>query len=318
MARKKSNKILGVLGIFFTGIKTYFLYLDQCAKYLAFPVFGQLLSVAVMFTLTYYFNTNVDNIKNLAPFLNNDTIPYAIFWIVLLPFLIIFVKALYEYIIAFSALNILFFTVSHKKKVKDIDFKANNKVIERKLIHYILLMLLVTILLIVPPLIFVAPLIWVFLCLCFQVFAFENDINAFKAVSRSIELVKGNVIATIILLLLVTALTYWFLPVLFLWAFNKISFTYFLIGRLEAFLQLISFENINNVLALANISLTPLSVAKDMAEGIIISVIIAFTLPYRCCCFTELYRLYDYEKIKEFSKESDEIISRATGKQRKN
>lgn len=318
MAKKKTNKIFGVLGIFFTSINTYFLYLDQCAKYLAFPIFGQLLSVAVIFTLTYYFNTNLGNIKNLAPFLNNDTAPYTLFWIVLLPFLIIFIKALYEYIIAFSALNILFFTVSHKKKVKDIDFKANNKVIKRKLVNYILLMLLVTILLIIPPLIFVAPLIWIFLCLCFQVFAFENDVSAFKAISRSIELVKGNVIATIILLLLVTALTYWFLPVLFIWALNKISFISFLIGRIETFAELISFDYINHFLALVNMDITPLSFASNMAECIITSVIIAFTLPFRCCCFTELYRLYDYEKIKEFSKESDEIISRATGKQRKN
>ncbi len=318
MAKRKSNKILGVLGIFFTSIRTYFLYLDQCAKYLAFPVFGQILSVAVMFTLTYYFNTNLENIKNSAPFLNNDTTPYILFWIVILPFLIIFIKALYEYIIAFSALNILFFTVSHKKKVKDIDFKSNNKVIERKLINYIFLMLIVTLLLYIPPLCFIAPLIWIFICLCFQVFAFENDVNSIKAVSRSIELVKGNVIATIILLLLVTALTYWFLPVLFLWALNKISFTSFLIGRIEVFAQLISLDRINDILAILDINITPISIARNTADILICSVIVAFTLPYRCCCFTELYRLYDYEKIKDFSKESDEIISRATGKQRKN
>ena len=63
--------------------------------------------------------------------------------------------------------------------------------------------------------------------------------------------------------------------------------------------------------------LDALTVAKFSAEGLINFIIVSFTMPFRCCCFTELYRLYDSEKIKENSKESDEIIRRATGKKGK-
>lgn len=318
MTRKKSNKIIGVFQIFFSSIKTYFLYLDQCVKYLAFPVFGQLIGLTILFTITYYFNTNIDDIRNIAPFLENDRNLYFVFYFVLLPFFIIFIKAVYDYIIAFCALNILFYTVSNKKKVKDIDFAANKKVIERKLINYIILMFLVTLILIVPPLIFVAPLIWIFLCLSFQVLSFENEISATKAISRSMELIKGNVVATIILLFLCAAFTYWFLPSMFVWACDKISITTFMIARIESFVSLLQLDTLNDILSFVNIQLDPLTIAKYMAECIITSIVIAFTLPFRCCCFTELYKLYDSEKIKDFSKESDEIIARATGKKRKN
>lgn len=317
MARKKSNKIINVFSIFFSSIKTYFLYLDQCVKYLSFPILGQLISLTVLFIIVYYFNTNIDNIIKLSPFFENSKHLYSLFGIVLLPFFIVFIKALYDYIIAFCALNILFYTVSNKKKVKDIDFNANKKVIERKIINYLILMFLVTLLLIVPPLIFIAPITWIFLCLSFQVLSFEDNISAKNAISRSIELVKGNVFPTIMLLLLCAAVTYWFLPSMFVWACEKVSIITFLIGRIETLVDLLNLDLLNEKLAVVNISLDSLTIAKYMAENVVSVIVVAFTLPFRCCCFTKLYKLYDSEKIKDFSKESDEIIARATGKKRK-
>lgn len=317
MARKKSNKIINVFSIFFSSVRTYFLYLDQCVKYLSFPILGQLISLTVLFIIVYYFNTNIDNIIKLSPFFENSKHLYSLFGIVLLPFFIVFIKALYDYIIAFCALNILFYTVSNKKKVKDIDFNANKKVIERKIINYLILMFLVTLLLIVPPLIFIAPITWIFLCLSFQVLSFEDNISAKNAISRSIELVKGNVFPTIMLLLLCAAVTYWFLPSMFVWACEKVSFITFLIGRFEAFVDLLNLDALNDILAYVNITLDSITISKYLAEMVVSIVVIAFTLPFRCCCFTKLYKLYDSEKIKDFSKESDEIIARATGKKRK-
>ena len=318
MARKKSNKIIDVFLIFFSSIKTYFLYLDQCVKYLLFPIFGQLISLIILFTIVYYFNTNIDNIRNISAFFEDDKHLFVIYSLTLLPFLIVFIKAVYDYIIAFCALNLLFYTVSNKKKVKDIDFGANRKVIERKIINYVILIFLVTFLLIVPPLIFVAPIIWVFLSLSFQVLSFENDISGQRAISRSIELVKGNVIPTVILLLLCSIVTYWFLPSMFIWACEKLSLITFMIGRIETFVNLLSLDSLNELLSIINFKLDSLTIAKYMAENVVTLIVIAFTLPFRCCCFTQLYKLYDSEKIKDFSKESDEIIVRATGKKRKN
>ena len=318
MARKKSNKFIGVFQIFFSSIKTYFLYLDQCAKQLAFPIFGQIISIILIFTATYFFAINIDNIKEINPFFENDKNLLISFLIIIAPLFLIFLKAFFDYIIAFSSLNLLFYTVSNRGKAKNIDFSANNNVIKRKLPKYILLMLLTTLLLIIPPMLFVAPIIWIYLCLSFQVFALEGDVSAPKAISRSIELVKGNVVPTIILLVLSGFATYVFLPNLFLWTFEKISLTTFFVTKFETFFTLLPIEDYNQLLSTMNFSLNRTELGIMVYTSMISFFVTGFTLPFRCCCFTELYRLYDADKIKENSKQTDEIISRATGKKRKN
>ena len=89
-------------------------------------------------------------------------------------------------------------------------------------------------------------------------------------------------------------------------------------GKIEKFISCLYLERMNDVMALLNITINPMAISKCFAETVISTIVIAYTLPYRCCCFTELYRLYDYDRIKEFSKQSEEIISRATNKKRKN
>ena len=207
-------------------------------------------------------------------------------------------------------LNIIFYTVSHQKKIKDIDFKANDRVIERKLFQYIILMFLVSILCIFPP-------FWIGLCLVFQVFALENDTNCFKAVSRSFKMTMENLFSVILMLVLVFILTYWFFPTLFIWALEKVSCIDFLVTKIEFYLQDLPYSDWNAYLSLVGQHIDSVTVAKNITEGSLMFIIIGFTLPLRCACFTELYRIFDTEKIKEFSKEDEEIIRRATSKKRK-
>ena len=227
--------------------------------------------------------------------------------------LLVFVKAFYDYIINFSALNILFYTHNNKKTVKKINFKENNAVIQRKLFKYIILMLIVTVLLLVP-------FLGIFLCLSFQIFAFESDLNPFQVVKRSFNLTKSYLLPTVIMLLLCFVVTYMFLPSLFIWAIEKSSFYSFLIVSCEKFFNLIPISdyvnNLNIDYSLKNYlidNLSPLYISKMFVENMFSFIIIGFTLPFRCSCFTELYRLYDNEKIKEFSKNTDEIVKRAIG-----
>lgn len=331
MARKKSNKFTGIFKIFFSGLYSYFLYLDQTFKILAFPIFGQIISVSLILTLTYMFNTYYEDIKNSCALFDADQNLYITFFVILFPLFLIFLKAFYGYIINFAGLNLLFYTNSNKKTAKKIDFKANNDIIQRKLFAYIFLMFCVSIIFILPPFIFIAPLIGIFLCLVFQVFSLEGDISPFKAISRSISLVKSNFIPTCILLIFSIALTYIYLPCLFIWACEKTSVYYFLLNNCEKLTNLLPLNdfitNFNTIISSSYLTpplqdfmneiMTPLSLARLMAEGTISFIVIGFTLPFRCCCFTELYRLYDSDQIKEFSKDTDEIIKRA-GKKGKN
>ncbi len=268
MPRKKSNKLIEVFKIFFSSIKTYFLYLDKSTKMLAFPILGQLLSVILIFTATYYYVENLENIKNINGFFANNNNSLLIFILVLLPLLIIFIKAFYDYIIAFGSLNIMFYTVSKKKKVKDVDYKAINGTIERNLFNYVLLILLVTLIFIIPPLCFVAMITGIYLSLCFQVFALEGEKSPIKSISRSIELVKGNVFPTILMLLLCIFTTYKFLPELFIWASEKAGFSFLLVSNWEGFFNLLPIDNINGYLSKlqGNLTIDSVTISKFMVN----------------------------------------------------
>ena len=315
MTRKKTNNLIQVFKIFFNAIRTYFMYFDQTSKALLFPIFGQIISIIIIFTIAFQIDQNVNYIQTNVKFLKTDTSLLIAFILVLLPFFIIFLSAFYKYLIQFASLNLLFYTNSNKKKVKNIDFAANNNVIKRKFFQYIILCFIITILYF-PPLIFILP----FACLAFQIFALEGDISPMKAVSRSIQMVKSNILPTLLMVVLCLIVTYMFLPSLFIWATEKTPLYSFMLSNFENFVE--------NTPLLASLSLidlgilndfvkdifAPLTIARNMTEGIIAFIVLGFSLPFRCCCFTELYRLYDSETIKENSKTTDEIVKRATSK----
>lgn len=310
MARKKTNNTIEAFKIFFASIKTYFMYLDQTVKALVFPVFAQLLSIITILTITYLMCTNAEKIENNFPALASSSGFLTALYILLIPFFIIFIKAFYDYVILFSSLNLVFYTNSGKKKIKNLDFDSYNNSIKRRIIKYVVLMLLSV------PFLIIAP----FLALVFQIFAMENDVSPMRAITRSIKMVKDNFIPIIIMLLLCFFVTYSFLPSLFIWTSQKISLYYFMLNICEKFLTIVPIETYISQIDLGilndgiNEIFSTVSIAKFMVESTIAYLIIAFTLPFRCCCFTELYRLYDAKHIKENSKMTDEIVRRATSR----
>ncbi len=311
MGRKKFNKILSVFAVFFKSIKVYFMYLDKTAKYMSIPIMGQILGITLIFISAYYFNANIKNIVKIPFFANNSENLIFGLLIVLLPFLALYLYSFYKYIIAFCSLNIVFYTLASKKRVKEIDFDSSDKYIERRLFQYILLMTLISVLCIFPPL-------WIVLCLSFQIFSLESDSNFLKAAARSLKLTLENILAVILMLVMVFLLTYWFLPSLFLWSLEKTPFINFLITHLEVYMRILPFVQWNNILSVFSVHIDSITVAKSVTELILTSIIIGYTLPFRCACFTELYRILDNEQIREFSKEDEEIIRRASSKKRKN
>ena len=310
MGRKKSNKFLSVFGIFFKSLGIYFKYLDKTSKYLLFPVLGQILGVISVFVVTYYYNLNIDKILKIPFLQQNGQYSFFLLLIILTPFLALLLRSFYGYIVAFGALNPVFYTLYTRKNVKDIDFNSYEKVIENKLFQYVLLMLFVSILCIFPPM-------WVLLCLSFQVFALESDTNFLKAVSRSCKFVIDNMFYVILMLILVFVFTYWFLPSIFVWGLEKISVIDFLVTKTDTYLQFLPYDYFNDILSVAGAHIDSVTIAKVVVESTLMFIVIGFTLPFRCCCFTELYRIFDNEQIKEYSTESEEIIKRATSKKRK-
>ena len=126
-----------------------------------------------------------------------------------------------------------------------------------------------------------------------------------------------NLLSVIVMLVLVYIVSYWFLPTLFVWSLEKISVVDFLVSKTDVYCSMLPYNEWNSFLSIVGLHIDSTTVAKCVVEFALMFIIIGFTLPFRCACFTELYRIFDTEKIKEYSKEDEEIIRRATSKKRK-
>lgn len=299
MARKKKKISLNIFKIFFDSVKIYFLYLDKFVKYLMFPVMGQILGLIVLFTIAYLFNVNSSNLQEKIPFLSNEKNFFITYIICLAPFFAIFIKAFYEYIIAFTSLNSVCYIIAPKKKVQDIDFKTHDSAIERRLFPYVVLLFLASLI----SMVLCFPFFWIFapfIVLMFQVFALEQSAGPVGSIGRSIDLVRGHYFVTLIAIILAGVLTYMLIPGLFMWALDYFKITPILNAPVEKFVSIvpIDYVGINKTLSTFSISkITSFDVSKMLTESTIYSIFIMFTLPLRCCVFTNLYAALDIDAI---------------------
>ena len=300
MGRKKRKISLNAFKIFFTSTKVYFLYLDKFVKYLTFPVFGQIFGLIAMFTVAYLFTVNMATLQEKIPFMFSDRNFMIVYFCCLAPFFVLFLKAFYEYLIAFCALNSVCYIITPKKKVQDIDFDTHNDALERRIFHYIVLLFYFSLISIFLSI----PIFWLFIpffVLVFQIFALEQSAGARYSIKRSIELVKGHYFHTLVAIVLVSLLTYIFIPYLFVWSFDYFKLTPYLMLPVEKFLSAIpiDFNSINELLRANMISMTVeiSDVSKLIVETAIYTIFFMFTLPLRCCTFTNLYAALDIAAI---------------------
>jgi len=309
MGRKKRKVSLNAFKIFFTSVKVYFLYLDKFVKYLMFPVFGQIFGLIALFIVAYLFTVNMTTLGEKIPFLLSERNLLITYCCCLAPFFVIFLKAFYEYLIAFSALNSVCYIITPKKKVQEISFDTHNEAIERRIFHYIVLLFLFTLI----SIILTVPVSWIFIpffVLVFQVFALEQSAGARYSISRSVDLVKGHYLQTLIAIILVVLFTYIFIPELFIWAFNYFKITQYLVIPVEKFLSAmpIDFDSVNAMLK-ANMMPMTLEItecSKKIVDATIYTIFIMFTLPLRCCTFTNLYAALDIEAIGRNAEEKED------------
>ena len=299
MGRKKKKNSLNAFKIFFTSVKVYFLYLDKFVKYLMFPVFGQILGLLAVLAVAYLFISNLTALQEKIPFLFTEKNFLIVYCCCLAPFFVIFLKAFYEYLIVFSALNSVCYIITPKKKVQDINFSTHNEAIERRLFHYIALLFFFSLLSIVLCI----PVFWIFIpffVLIFQIFALEQNAGARYSIKRSVELVKGHYFQILIAIILVVLFTYIFIPYLFVWAFNYFKITPYLMIPADNFLltMQVDLSDLNDLLRSMMIPTIELSdISRAVVESTIFTVFLMFTLPLRCCVFTNLYAALDIDAI---------------------
>lgn len=321
MAKKSENRILMIFNIFKDGVVWYCKYMDVLLKYMLFPVFGQIIGLALIFTANYFFVVNIPNLIRQYPILDNIPLVFTLLLICVFPGFLVFCKAFYDYIVAMGALNSMaYVSRGEKMKNKPLDAKTHVDVLKRRLGNYILFLLLLSLLMIIglfPLFIIPFSILCVYFCLVFQVFMLEESTTPWSAFKRSFDLVKTNFGITCLLLVLSGMLTYWILPNLFVWAFEKANAIDFLAYPIQKYLEILPVQKIIDTSVTSVTSGLPLNMPVSINANAIFSVqkiacevvclliqavVVGLLLPMRSCWFTLLYKVFDFEKGEELRK----------------
>ena len=294
MAKKDSkNTFTDVIKIFFNGVKLYFLNFEKFFKYLAFPVFGQILGIVLIFAASFIFTLHVSSFTEKSPVFDNIPLVFLMLIILTLPGFFIFCKAFWEYLVAMASLNSMASTLLEGGKLDDTSI--HTELIKRRSGSYILLLLIVSMiyfLLSLPILWGLLVIVFVYLALCLQVFALEEDKGAFDIVKSAISYVKFNFFKTALLLLILGIVTYWLVPGLICWGFETGNLTGFFSYPVEQYVKLLPLNDLNMILQQAHIpfSLKSYSISKHVVLAFVSFAVTGFSLPLRCICCTNLYK----------------------------
>ena len=294
MAKKdKSNICKDVFKIFANGIKLYFLNFEKFFGYLAFPIFGQIIGIVLIFAASYVFTVHISSLTTKSPIFDNIPLVFFLLIVLTLPGFFIFCKAFWEYLVAMASLNSMASTLLEGGKLDDIGIHA--ELIKRRSGSYILFLLFVSVIylvLSVPVLWGLFAIVFVYMALCFQVFALEEDKSAFDAIKSGINHVKFNFLKTALLLIVLGVTTYWLVPGLICWGFKTGDLTGFFSFPVEQYVRMLPINDFNSMLASAHIpyQLKSYVISQHIVLAFVSFAVTGFALPLRCICCTQLYK----------------------------
>ncbi len=284
MAKKKQTP----LNIFTESIGLYFSNFDKFIKYMSFPVLGQIAGLGLVFLITFFYTKHLPVLIEKYALFNDFNILILISILITLPGLAIFVKAFWEYLVAYGAVNSMYENMSKSGKVYDFD--AHTELIKRRTMPFIGLWFLFG----VFSLIAVCPLFWVicailavYFVLVFQVFTFEPELSPLGCVKRSMGLIKGHFASTFMLMLFAGVLTYIFIP--------QVIIKIFEVARIEEFLANMLFPLINQLpeLNFTQYGLGIISkneIAVFTIQTFVAQILIQYTLPMRSILWSLWYK----------------------------
>jgi len=309
MAKTKNT----IWGIFTEGIKLYFKNFGKFFKYMAFPVFGQVLGVILMLLASFLYVENLSKLLALGGFFDNFTSIFFILILLILPGFFLFAKAFWDYLVTYGAINSM--AESMTKTGKLYDFSAHNELITRRTAGFVGLWLLFGLFVIIGffPLFWViAMILFVYFVLIFQVFTFEPDKSPIGCFKKSLTIIKGNFWRTLGLMILLWLFTYVFLPQIIKALFDLANLITFFAIPLDGWARQFPINEFNKLLLTATptaYQLTSLWIAKVTVEGFLGYIIICMTLPLRSICWTLWYKSLNKGEAKLDKK----ILDRAEG-----
>lgn len=299
-----------VWAVFSQSVKLYFTNFGSFFKYMAFPVFGQIFGIILTLLASYFYAANLPKWIAVEGVLDNFSMIFLILLLITLPGLLIFAKALWDYLVAYGAINSMVDNMLKSGKV--YDFPAHTELITRRTPSFVGLWLLLGLFTIVGmfPLFWVIGVIlFVYFVLIFQVFTFEPQKSPFECFAKSMTIIKGNFARTLGLMALVGALTYWILPDLIKTLFDLINIIGFLAIPLDIWANQLPIAEINKMLLQTPTAyqITSLLIAKSIVTMSLGYIVICFTLPLRSICWALWYKNLNKAEVKLDKK----ILSRA-------
>ena len=282
----KQNKT--PLGIFAESIGLYFSNFDKFVQYMSFPVLGQIAGLGLVLLITFFYTQNLPNLIEKYPALNNFNALILLSIIITLPGLAIFIKAFWDYLVAYSAINSMLDNMLKSGRVYDFD--AHTELVKRRSVPFVGLWFLFGIFSILA----ICPLFWVvcgilavYFVLVFQIFTFEPELSPAGCVKRSLNLIKGHFASTFMLMTFVGLLTYLFIP--------QIVIKLFDIGNINNFFANLIMPIVSQLpdLNLQMYGLPEISkenIALFTIQTFVAQILIQYTLPLRSILWSMWYR----------------------------
>lgn len=295
---KVKNSVWGVFG---QALKLYFGNFGSFSKYMAFPVFGQMLGIILILVASHFYSSNLPNWIVEGGILDNFPMIFLILFIITLPGLLILIKAFWDYLVAYGAVNSMVDNMLKSGKV--YDFHAHTEVITRRSASFGLLWGLIAVLGLIGsfPLFWViAGILFVYFVLVFQVFTFEPQKSPFECFQKSMTIINGNYAKTLGLIMLIGLLTYWIFPdiVQFLLDFSNITGA--LAIPFDSWTSQLPIASINKLLLQSPTAyqLTSLMLAKFFVVFFVNYIVTSFTLPLRVICWALWYKSLNKGEVK--------------------
>lgn len=270
--------------IFFEGIKIFALNIHKFMLYMAFPVLGQVIGLFLIFGLTFWFTQNMQDIATKYEALNNMSTMVTLIVVSVIPGLLILIKAIWDYLVAFVALNSM--TEGYFNTGRVYDFKAHNSVATQKTFSFIAIWILIglmSVLAIIPVFWIFAGLFFIYFILVFQVFAFENGLSPVGYFKRSLSLIKGNFGRTFLLMVILTIFTYVIITSGLGVLFDAFNWSNSLGKMFEAWAYTLPID------PLEQFGVTPALIGAHMVKELVFLLAVGFTLPLRSICWTLWY-----------------------------
>lgn len=302
-----------VLEIFWNSTKFYFSNFGNFFRYMAFPVFGQIIGIILILSASYFYTSNLPKWIVQGGIFDNFSMIFFVFFLIIFPGLFVLIKAFWDYLVAYGAVNSMLDNMLKSGHV--YDFHAHTELISRRSAAFGALWLLLAVFGLVgsfPLLWVIAGILSVYFVLIFQVFTYEPDKSPLGCFKKSFEIIKGNFWKTILLMILIGIFNYWIFPEAVKAFCNFVNIVAFLVIPFDILAKQLPIDSINEMLLKTPVAyqVSSLVIAKFIIDFFLGYIVTSLILPWRVICWGLWYKALNKGEVKLDKK----ILERAEAK----